>query len=249
MMRKNNMYLLVFVFFVGIFSSCKNHKQSTISSSNNKFEYFRKDSNNNILSEKRFETFNYSDSLFSIPVAMKDFTKNCYLVKGEYLKVFPIMYSNLEYSEKDYFCYKSIPIRREWKYWHYIEYPTNIGWFKNRTENQQGRKNISIMLNFTNRDSIKALYVYWVNNKKNMGGGYENPKNSPHNRWGISYRTDTIFSNLSYKVIKSIFPDFQGYYSPFFIDTIKINNYLDSDTDEFYDSIKFVYNRFYIYGM
>ena len=72
---------------------------------------------------------------------------------------------------------------------------------------------------------------------------YEARITPPKSVWGINYRTDTLYANLPYEIIKKIYPDFRGYFSSVFIDSIVIDNKISSGTDDFYNNIHLIKDK------
>lgn len=234
---RNNILFLYMLMIVAVAYACQDNTK-TIETSNqvnlksNNFDI--EDSIYNILNDRKLELFSFHDSLFTTNVVLKDRVYNL-SIPWNLTKV-------IEIGEAGYFCFKSFPYSKHQKQYHYFEYPENMSWFQNPTDKKQGKKNISIIISL-NGNTPKAIYVYWVNNTKKMGMNYEARITPPKSVWGINYRTDTLYSNLPYEIIKTIYPDFRGYFSSVFIDSIVIDNKISSGTDDFYNNIHLIKDK------
>jgi hypothetical protein len=81
---------------------------------------------------------------------------------------------------------------------------------------------------FNNSSNLKAFYLAWVNKNKNIDLLY-----SSH----IGEFTDSIYTNLDYKTLKVIHPEFKGHYKYYPIKNIHIYY----KYPEFYNDLTFVW--------
>ena len=91
------------------------------------------------------------------------------------------------------------------------------------------------------KNSLKAFYILWqnkglrpINNQKKEG------ILKVHYNWEISEDTDSLVTNLDLKIIKKLFPYFNGNYQNIEIDTILLNYDLSPVTYDFFTDIKFI---------
>lgn len=85
--------------------------------------------------------------------------------------------------------------------------------------------------------NLKAAYIKWTSKPANTMK-YLNWNREPIYMWGINASTDSIETNLPYKLIKSFFKDFKGNYTYKNYDSI-IVDYSVLEKEKFFKNIQF----------
>lgn len=116
----------------------------------------------------------------------------------------------------------------------HIEYPL--------TKRAREKMMILVWEKLINKKDLKAAYIHWISDKANMIYlmNYDVAEKYPIYMWGINKSTDTLYSNLSKRSIKLLFPEFRGEYIYKNYSNIELDYQYSLEDNSFFENIEFI---------